>query len=278
MSQIKLEAIARAASLDVINLTQRASGRHLLDAITLSVLPGECVGLLGPSGSGKSTLLKAACGLQRPYEGEVRLNGQNLHTHKGAWRHRIGYVPQDDIIHTELSLWQAIRFAAELRLPDLSADAREQLVRETIASVGLQERQSIRIAQLSGGQRKRASVAVELLTQPAILYLDEPTSGQDPHLEAQMMALFARLARNGCTVVITTHAMASIESLDLVAILHGGALVFYGPPTALLAHFDTRSYEGVFSRLASLSPAQWRRHFQQSVFYDTYVRARRVAL
>jgi ABC-type multidrug transport system ATPase subunit len=271
----KLERQSMAARLDVQGLRQRAGGRDLLDGVALTVLPGECVGLLGPSGSGKSTLLKACCGLTRPTAGQVLLNGQDLYRHRDLWRKRVGYVPQDDIIHLELTVESAIGYAAALRLPaSLSKVDRQVAVTRAIAAVGLTDRSRVRIAKLSGGQRKRASVAVELLARPSILFLDEPTSGQDPHLEESMMQLFQTLARGGTTVVVTTHAMANVELLDLVALLHTGSLVYLGPPADLLEFFDTRSYEGVFKRLAAEPAAHWLARFHRSSQFSRYVAGR----
>lgn len=280
MARETLRSAAHAARLDVRGLVQRAGRKTLLDQVSLSVLPGECVGLLGPSGSGKSTLLKACCGLTRPAAGSVLLDGQDLHEHRDAWRSRLGYVPQDDIIHQELTVEAAVGYAAALRLPgSLSPQARAGLVTKVIAQVGLTERAKVRIGKLSGGQRKRASVAVELLARPSLLFLDEPTSGQDPHLEESMMQLFRRLASEGTTVVVTTHAMANVELLDLVAILHTGVLVYYGPPRDLLDHFETRSYEGVFKQLAGQSATHWMHRFVKSDHFKRYVggRARSLA-
>ena len=265
----------RGARLDVRGLAQRAGRRVLLDGVTFAVLPGECVGLLGPSGSGKSTLLKACCGLTRPAEGQILLDGQDLHAHRAAWRAKLGYVPQDDVIHHELTVRKAVSYAARLRLPrDLPTDQREAVVARAIQQVGLAERADVRIAKLSGGQRKRASVAVELLAQPAMLYLDEPTSGQDPHLEEAMMKLFRDLAAKGTTIVVTTHAMANVELLDLVVVLAAGRLVYAGPPAALLDHFGTRSYEGVFKQLADGSPLEWAAKFRKGRLYQEYVLGR----
>ena len=263
------------ARLDVCGLEQRAGGRKLLSGITLSVLPGECVGLLGPSGSGKSTLLKACCGLTRPADGQIRLDGQDLHAHRAAWRERMGYVPQEDIIHRELTVKAALTYAARLRLPaETPESAIADRVEAVIAEVGLTERAKLRIGKLSGGQRKRASVGVELLTRPAILFMDEPTSGQDPHLEAQMMRLFRSLAERGTTILVTTHAMANIELLDLVCLLKDGRLVYYGPPQAMLSFFETRSYEGVFTRLAEDSTASWLGRYTRTPFYQELVLGR----
>lgn len=251
--------------LDVAALGQKKGGKRILSQLSFAVAAGSFVGLLGPSGSGKSTLLKACCGLDRPSQGVVRLNGEELYKNLGTWRYRLGYVPQDDIIHHELTVQQAVDYAARLRLdPDLPTATRKALVTRVIYEVGLQERAGVRIRKLSGGQRKRASVAVELLSRPGILFLDEPTSGQDPQLEESMMGLFRGLSREGTTVLVTTHAMASIELLDRVLLLQAGQLAYLGPPEEMLAFFDTRSYEGVYKVLAKSEPGHWAQRYLNS--------------
>lgn len=257
------------ANLSVQGLEQKKGRRVILGQnLSFFVAAGEFVGLLGPSGSGKSTLLKACSGLEKPSRGKVSLNQQDLYKSLNDWREKIGYVPQDDIIHGELSVQKAVHYAARLRLkPDLAEQTRKALVTRVIHEVGLEERAHLKIKRLSGGQRKRASVAVELLNRPEILFLDEPTSGQDPQLEEAMMQLFRGLSREGTTVLVTTHAMASVELLDLVILLQAGQMVYMGPPQEMLAFFDSRSYEGVYKVLAKTSPAEWSQRFRASEFY-----------
>lgn len=258
------------ANLSVSGLEQKKGGRLILGQnITFFIRTGEFVGLLGPSGSGKSTLLKACSGMDKPSKGLVTLNGQDLYKSLNQWRKKIGYVPQDDIIHQELTVQKAVHYAARLRLnPNMADKTRKALTTRVIHEVGLQDRAQLRIKKLSGGQRKRASVAVELLNRPSVLFLDEPTSGQDPQLEEAMMQLFRSLAHEGTTVLVTTHAMASVELLDLVVLLQAGQLVYMGPPQDLLNFFDTRSYEGVYKVLAKSSPEYWRKRFQSSEFFS----------
>lgn len=252
--------------LKVQALEQKKSNKRILGGyLSFRVSPGQFIGLLGPSGSGKSTLLKACCGLQAPSKGEVLYNGQSLYQSLPQWREQIGYVPQDDIIHRELSVSKAIDYAARLRLgPNLAVKTRQALVTRVIHQVGLQERSKVRISRLSGGQRKRVSVAVELLNRPQILFLDEPTSGQDPQLEEAMMLLFKDIAKDGSTVLVTTHAMASIELLDAVILLQAGQLVYQGSPLAMLDFFEVRSYEAIYKQLAKATPGEWAKRFQSS--------------
>lgn len=249
----------QGVALDVKNLNVKKGGKTILQNLRFGIAPNQFVGLLGPSGSGKSTLLKACCGLEKPAkQSDIRWDREDLYAHLNNWRQKMGYVPQDDIIHKSLSVEKAVHYAARLRLdPTMSEKTRSALVSRVIHEVGLQDRRKVRISRLSGGQRKRASVAVELLQRPRILFLDEPTSGQDPQLEESMMQLFRGLSRQGSTVIVTTHAMASIELLDQVILLQAGQLVYQGPPQEMLDFFGSRSYEGIYRILAKSSPAEW---------------------
>src|SRR5262249_24390126 len=159
-------------------------------------------------GAGKTTLLNALCGLVPAQSGQVLLNGASLYDQPARWRRLIGYVPQEDIVHTELTPRQALAYAARLRLPAATpADEREAAVDKTLALLELSERAEVRIDRLSGGQRKRVSVGVELIGRPRLLFLDEPTSGLDPSTEAKLMRTLRELALQGCTVLCTTHIM-----------------------------------------------------------------------
>lgn len=249
-------------ALGVKQLQVKKGGKTILQNLNFSIAPNQFVGLLGPSGSGKSTLLRACCGLEKPQgsasEKTVTWDNAPLYAQLDRWRQHMGYVPQDDIIHTALTVEKAVHYAARLRLdPQMTEKTRSALVTRVIHEVDLQERRSVKISRLSGGQRKRASVAVELLQRPRILFLDEPTSGQDPQLEESMMLLFRGLSRQGSTVIVTTHAMASIELLDQVILLQAGQLVYQGPPQDMLDFFGSRSYEGIYRILAKSKPAQW---------------------
>src|SRR5262249_30495242 len=155
---------------------------------SLVARPGEFVGLLGPSGAGKTTLLNALCGLVPAQQGQVLLNGAALYDQPGRWRRLIGCGPQEDIVHAEVTPRQALRYAARLRPPvPTRAEERHAEVDKTLALLDLSARAEVRIDRLSGGQRKRVSVGVELIGRPRLLFLDEPTSGLDPSTEAKLM-------------------------------------------------------------------------------------------
>lgn len=211
----------------------------ILEKITLSVRPGEFVGVLGPSGAGKSTLLKALNGYQRPDYGCVLLNDTPLYDSIDSCKTWLGYVPQDDIVHRELTVEQTLDYTARLRLPkDVTAEQRRELVDATLESLGLAHVRDSRVENLSGGQRKRVSIGCELLTRPSVLFLDEPTSGMDPSTEERLMRLFQDMTAHGTTILITTHILYNLSLLDRVIIMSRGRLVFFGAPREAMAFFS----------------------------------------
>ncbi len=224
----------------------------LLQGLDLSLGPGQLVGLIGPSGAGKSTLIKVLLGIREPSSGTVRLNGQPVQQ-AGP----VGYVPQDDALHGSLRVQEALLFAAELRMPTWTDAARRSRVEQVIQQVGLEERQKVAIHRLSGGQRKRVSVAMELLTSPPVLILDEPTSGLDPGMEAKMMELFQAVAQAGRIVLVSTHAMQSLDRCSRLLILMQGRMIFGAAPDQAPDWFGTRSLNGIFDQLPTQRPETW---------------------
>ncbi len=208
-------------------VVHKPSTRAILKDINLAIKPGEFVGVLGGSGQGKSTLLNALCGINPATSGEVYINGIPLTDRKKMRELGIGYVPQDDIVHRELNVEQAVTYSAKLRLK-LSAGEISTLVDGVIRRMGLEPHRHKRISKLSGGQRKRVSIAIELLAKPTILFLDEPSSGLDPATEEKLMSLLQQLAKTGLTVVCTTHILQLAHMLDRLLFVHGGKLVFSG--------------------------------------------------
>ncbi|MDD5200835.1 MAG: ATP-binding cassette domain-containing protein [Terrimicrobiaceae bacterium] len=241
---------AAGASVLAIGLTKDAGPARILDGISLSIEPGQFIGVIGPSGAGKSTLLDALCALRPADEGAVFIDGRDLYENTDVLRDEFGYVPQDDIVPLDLSVEQALGYSARLRLPKATPDAvRRRLVAQTINALGLAERARTRVGRLSGGQRKRVSVAAELLSRPRLLFLDEPTSGLDPAAEFALMELLRRLAANGCTIVCTTHVMENAYLVDRLAILRAGRLAFFGPPEEAREHFGVERLTQIYERL-----------------------------
>jgi ABC-type multidrug transport system ATPase subunit/pSer/pThr/pTyr-binding forkhead associated (FHA) protein len=236
----------------------------ILNDVSLSIHPREFVALVGGSGAGKSTLMKALSGFT-PVQGQVLVNGDDLYRSYGVYRSILGYVPQDDIIHRHLTVGGALRYAARLRLPDATAAEIDQRVTAVLDQVEMTAHAGKLVEALSGGQRKRVSIAAELLADPGLFFLDEPTSGLDPGLEKKMMATLRRLADAGRTVVLVTHATANIDQCDHVAFMADGRLAFYGPPRDALPFFGAQDFADIYTRLThpldpvkNPPPAQWR--------------------
>ncbi|MDX6402642.1 MAG: transport system ATP-binding/permease protein [Blastocatellia bacterium] len=242
--------------IDCINIakvvTNRSGGGsiRLLDDVGLTIQPNEFVGLLGPSGAGKSTLMDSLNGMRPATSGYVLINNLDLYRHLDSLKQSIGYVPQDDIIHRELTVYRTLYYVARLRLSrDVSTREIDQIVNEVMDVTGLSERRDVPVGQLSGGQRKRVSIAVELITKPSVIFLDEPTSGLDPATEEKIMKLFRQIAESGRTVVLTTHAMENVKLFDKIVVLMRGKLVFYGAPQEALAHVKADSFKDLYDKL-----------------------------
>ncbi len=265
-------------TLEASRIGKRAGTLDILKDVSVVIHPNEFVGLLGPSGAGKSTFMDTLNGFRPATSGQVFVNGEDLYSVFQSFKANIGYVPQDDIIHRDLTVWDALYYTAKLRLPeDTSEDEVNHLLEEVVAHIELQERKHTRISALSGGQRKRVSVGVELITKPPLLFLDEPTSGLDPGTEEKIMHLFRRLAKGGRTVVLTTHVMENVELLDLIVVLVKGRLAFFGPPKDALAYFDIPKITKIYEKLESKRPEEWATQFEASPLYKTYVRDRQAA-
>ena len=249
-------------------------GKKLLDDVSFGLEGSSLVAVIGPSGAGKSTLLKALIGAQKATEGEVYYDGRDLYDNYEDLRHRIGVVPQDDVVHPELTVRQALRYAAELRFPaDLDRESREARVEEVIDELGLTEHATTQVSRLSGGQRKRTSVALELLTRPSLLFLDEPTSGLDPGLDKRVMLTLRGLADGGRTVVVITHNVASLGVCDRVLMLApGGRVAYFGPPEEMLPYFSASDHADVFNTVTD-DPQRSQDVFRSSAMMDSQVSA-----
>jgi ABC transport system ATP-binding/permease protein len=258
--------------LDAHELSVQAGSRRILDAVSLCLPPGSFTALIGPSGAGKSTLLGALCGARPADGGRVLLNGHDLYQEFAALKSGLGYVPQEDIVHRELTVFRCLDYTARLRLPpDTSAEERARRVDEVMATLELGERRDTPIHRLSGGQRKRVSIATELLTEPGLLFLDEPTSGLDPGLEEALMLMLRELAYKGKTVALVTHTLDNIHLCDAVALLVDGRLAFYGPPADSRTYFRIGHMVELYARLKEKDAASWQSRFRASELHQRLV-------
>ena len=270
-------------SFEADGLNVFVDGSQLLHDISFRLPGGSLLAVIGPSGAGKSTLLNALTGFRPADAGVVRYAGRDLYAEYDELRRRIGYVPQDDILHTALTVREALEYGAELRFPaDTTAEERRVRVNEVLEELGLtsaaeraeeqryadgtphgrpleaepgrDDLANRRVANLSGGQRKRTSVALELLTRPTLLYLDEPTSGLDPGLDMEVMACLRRLADGGRTVIVVTHSVAQLDKCDYVlALAQGGHIAYFGPPQEALSYFTEGDWADIFQMLKTSS-------------------------
>ncbi len=250
----------------------------LLNHLSFSIAPRKFVALVGGSGAGKSTLMDALNGLRPAQQGLILYNGNDYYRNLASFSTSLGYVPQDDIIHRDLSVERALYYAAKMRLPDDTTDQQiEQRITEVLADVEMTHRRKLLISKLSGGQRKRVSIAVELLARPSVFFLDEPTSGLDPGLDRKMMFLLRRLADRGHTIILVTHATNNISSCDYVCFLaQGGRLAYFGPPDEAKRFFGKTDFAEIYSELEPTddhpnAPAEWEARFRGSGDYQRYI-------
>lgn len=252
--------------------------RTLLNNINLVIEPQEFVAILGGSGAGKSTLLGALTGMKPATAGEITINGRDFYREYDVFRSLIGYVPQDDIVHLDLTVAEVLTYSARLRMPDDTSDKEiASTVNRVMKDLELTERADVLVRNLSGGQRKRVSIGVELLTSPSLLFLDEPTSGLDPGLEKVMMEMFRKLANQGQTVFLVTHATFNVHLCDKVIFLtEGGELAFFGSPNEALAYFGAHDFAEIYQKLTTgQTPQKWAQAFRESrEFQNNVVRKR----
>ncbi len=235
------------------------NGKVLLDHVSFPLGERCLLGIIGPSGAGKSTLLGALTGMRPANGGSVLYDDRDLYAHYAELRHRIGLVPQENILHTQLTARRALRYAAELRFPrDTSKAERNRRVDEVLAELSLTAHAETRTDRLSGGQQKRVNVALELMTKPSLLFLDEPTSGLDPGLDKSVMEMMSGLAKDGRTVIVVTHSVANLDICDrLLVLVPGGKVAYFGPPQDGLKHFGKPGWAEVFQAFDADPQRDW---------------------
>jgi ABC transport system ATP-binding/permease protein len=265
--------------IDALNLKKSGTNNYvLLNDLSFTIPPRKFVALVGGSGAGKSTLMDALNGLRPAQSGKVLYNGKDYYRNLAAFSSQLGYVPQDDIVHRDLTVERALFYAAKLRLPsDYTSAQIKQRINEVLDDVEMGGRRKLLVKKLSGGQRKRVSIALELLANPSLFFLDEPTSGLDPGLDRKMMFLLRRLADKGHTIVLVTHATNNINTCDYVCFLcQGGRLAFFGPPEEAKTYFGKTDFAEIYSSLEPTDenpniPEEASARFKVSDQYRQYV-------
>ncbi len=268
--------------IDALNVTKSVNGGKtvIINDISIAIPPRSFVAFVGGSGAGKSTLMDVLNGLRPAQQGTVLYNGQDYYKNLASFSTQLGYVPQDDIVHRDLTVERALYYAAKLRLPsDFTEQQIQQRVDDVLNDVDMTFRRKVLVSRLSGGQRKRVSIALELLADPNVFFLDEPTSGLDPGLDRKMMQLLRTLADRGRTIVLVTHATNNIKSCDFVCFLcRGGRLAYFGPPDEAKAYFGKSDFAEIYSTLeppddTSTIPQEAEARFRQSNDFKKYVDA-----
>lgn len=246
------------------NLTFKTGFKKILDNISLVLKKNEFVGLIGGSGSGKTTLLTCLNGYRNLFDGSVILNGIPS-KEKNKIRHLIGYVPQDDIVHNTLTVERALYYSYQLRLGDQMADEKiDAQVDKILNQLDLKEHKDKKIKSLSGGQRKRVNIGVELLHSPELFFLDEPTAGLDPSLERQLMRLLAALADENRLIMLTTHLMQNVKMFDILIFVHKGSMIYFGPSEEITKFFRVGDMMELFEKVMSDNPMKLRNEFMMS--------------
>ncbi len=265
--------------IDALHLKKTGNKQFvLINDISIAIPPRKFIALVGGSGAGKSTLLDALNGLRPAQDGVVLYNGQNYYQNLAAFSTQLGYVPQEDIIHRDITVEHALYYAAKMRLPDDFTEKQiKQRIEEVLDDVEMKSRRDLLVSKLSGGQRKRVSIALELLANPSVFFLDEPTSGLDPGLDRKMMLLLRKLADKGRTIVLVTHATNNINACDYVCFLcRGGRLAYYGPPEEAKKFFGKTDFAEIYSALEPTEenpkiPEEAEARFKASEDYQRYV-------
>jgi len=265
-----------ASRIAAFSVSKSYGEKTVLNNVSVAFFPREFVGLMGASGCGKSTLMDALNGMRPASSGAVYINDLDLYRNFDALRRSIGYVPQRDILHEALTVERTLYYAARMRLPSgATAPQINETVNEVIATVGLDEQRHNAFKQLSGGQQKRLSLGIELLTKPNFLFLDEPTSPLDPETTEAMMMLFRQLADEGRIVIMVTHKFEKFNSMhNIVLLTKGGRLAYFGPPHEALEYFNCTEPGEIYRRLHERTPEETELSFQRSPQFQKYVASR----
>jgi ABC-type multidrug transport system ATPase subunit/ABC-type multidrug transport system permease subunit len=220
-----------------------------MQGASLCIQPQEFVAIIGGSGSGKSTLMRALSGVRPATGGKVYINGDDFYAKQDEYQPLIGYVPQQDIVHDDLSVYQSLWYGARLRFPREDEPDRQQRINRVLETLELTDFKNNLVKTLSGGQKKRVSIALELMAEPTLLFMDEPSSGLDPGLDYSMMNALRQLTYRGHIVVVVTHTTLNIDLCDHLCFMARGSLAYFGPPPEALEFFNVQGYADIYNRV-----------------------------
>ncbi len=262
------------------NLSFKVPNKTLVDNLSICFEPGQFIGLIGPSGCGKTTLMMMLNGYLKPSEGSVQINGVSLYHNPGAFQGQIGYVPQDDIIHREITVEESLNFTSKLRLGDqITEEERTRQITQILLSLNLTNAKDTLIGSpekkgISGGQRKRVNMAQELITEPSLYFLDEPTSGLDPLSDREVMHLLKDIADHGHIVVLTTHKIDALNFSifsHLIVLTYGGRLAYFGPTQEAIGYFGVSKPEDIFDTLEKTDPQRLQQDYLKSSYCNDWI-------
>lgn len=264
----KYDIGVRLDAIDVVKtVILKGKKKHISQHVDFNANSGEFIAFVGGSGAGKSTFLKCISGVTKPTSGKVLINGNDLFNNYSVLKNLIGYVPQDNIIFDDLTLGDMLKYSANLRMPDdATIDEKANRIKEVLDIVELADKKDVMIRNLSGGQQKRACIAVELLADPKLFFLDEPTSGLDPGTERSIMKTLRKMANSGKTIILVTHNTLNLHLCDKVVFFgYGGKVCFDGRPQDALTFFNSDDFVDIYNML-NADTDEWHGKFNKSSF------------
>ena len=268
--QLSLSGKVKDLTQEVAIRTERIikqfdNGKIGLHECSFEIPSKTLLAVMGPSGCGKSTLLKALNGDAPPSSGRVYISGLELNENYDYLKTQIGYVPQDDIVHRELTVEQSLYYAAKLRLEHSDSTFIKQKIEQVLKDLNIEHIRYNLVGKISGGQRKRVSIAVEILTDPLILFLDEPTSPLDPQTIEEFLEILRNLSNKGTTVIMVTHKPEDLNYMDTVIFMaEGGHKVYQGDTSSYLHHFKVEDTIKVYAQLAMPQATKWINNHKQN--------------
>lgn len=267
--------MTQEVTLEAYNLSRDINGKRILHNIYVAINPREFIAVIGPSGAGKSTMMKALNGFIPATSGHVLMNGMDFYSNFDEFRTAIGYVPQDDIVHTQITVEKALYYSALLRVPSMEKDETHKKIFDILSRLEIEKRSDAKIKVLSGGERKRVNIAVELISDPLMLFMDEPTSGLDYGSIIKIMDLCREIADEGRSIFMVSHPLEKFELLDFLCVLtRGGRMACFAPPDKVLEYFGVDEFLKIFLELKKATPKEWEAQFCQSELFQKYVISR----